>query len=103
MPSTSVPSVPSVPKRARAAVVVKSFVFEARMRGVLLAPAEDRAGPVAAQIDHICARIGAGGPHVAGQALHDRGLVLRRGGGGQQGEQGYDEQGDAAHQRPGTR
>ncbi len=34
MPSTSVPSVPSTPKRARAAVVVKSFVFEARMRGV---------------------------------------------------------------------
>ena len=34
MPSTSVPSVPSGPKRARAAEVVKSLAFEARMRGV---------------------------------------------------------------------
>ena len=33
-PSTSVPSVPSVPKRASAAAEVNSFVFEARMRGV---------------------------------------------------------------------
>ena len=34
-PRTSVSSVPSVPKRARAAAVVKSLVFEARIRGVL--------------------------------------------------------------------
>ena len=47
MPSTSVPSVPSAPKRASAAVVVKSFVFDARMRGVCSRQWKTGSAPVA--------------------------------------------------------
>ena len=72
--------------------------------GRALAPAEHRPRRlVAGHFGDIGPGIGARGAHVAGQALDHGRLVLGRGGGRQQGEQGYDEQGNAAHQRPGTR
>ena len=89
MPSTSVPSVPSVPKRASAAAVVKSFVFEARIRGVRWRQRNTREACPSLDVHHIGAGIGAGGAHVAGQALdHGRPSSCAAAVAGSSGEQG---------------